>query len=424
MTRHLFIIGLIATILLYVPAKAHAKIFSGISIIELLLFVLFYVVLLRKFLRRKSAPETGNSNVLVLIVFFVGAITMSFLYNGFESGFNLKMLSGLLHYYLGVAFFLVSYNRLNEIRYISKTQKALFFAAIIIFAVALIQKIIGPGASLNYMNWTDEWVQWATEADFRVYSLLGNPLHVSVFFCFIFGISLTWLVGEPEKKHLFLIAMTIVGIALTKSKSPVLTTIILMPLSYYAVRKIIPHIKSRKMNLSFPLLLGLIAVILSVATFTLADRMEDFRRNEVEVYGTSVRLLMVQVAVNAIFDNPFTGVGPGGLVEYFRDHSNLAYIPESSFTADNILLQMGAEIGLIGLVLFLLINFYAFKNAFLYISGTGDNKEKLLILGLLIGLCGFYFQSMFESSTILPLRALLWTTLGMFAALKSPTLQR
>jgi O-antigen ligase len=121
-------------------------------------------------------------------------------------------------------------------------------------------------------------------------------------------------------------------------------------------------------------------------------------QDDYNVHDETGRLDLWKIGVNAMFDNPFTGVGVGnfpmavGLVREARSSGTLAWqAPHNSF------IQIGTETGIAGLALFFLMSlnvFLIFKKV--NKSSMPNNLTKIGEMGF-IGFTGLFVSGMFLS---------------------------
>jgi putative inorganic carbon (hco3(-)) transporter len=76
--------------------------------------------------------------------------------------------------------------------------------------------------------------------------------------------------------------------------------------------------------------------------------------------NVDTRLMRWQAAARMLADAPLFGVGPGGFREHYAAFSNLAEIGEPTPVAHNMYLEVGAELGVLGLIAFIAIIVTAF----------------------------------------------------------------
>jgi len=111
-----------------------------------------------------------------------------------------------------------------------------------------------------------------------------------------------------------------------------------------------------------------------------------------------------------IKDKPLFGSGIGTFKMNYLDYqakflkNNPYYIKYWAFPRDahNEYLQIGAELGVIGLGSFLLILFIFFHRVLKYFNQEKDDKKKIIIFGLLLGVICFLTHSLFTFPLHIP----------------------
>ena len=118
------------------------------------------------------------------------------------------------------------------------------------------------------------------------------------------------------------------------------------------------------------------------------------------------RLIIWGTALEIIKDKPLLGIGIGSFKMDYLDYQagflkeNPIYLKYHSRAeeAHNEYIQLAAELGIIGLGIFLYILFIFYGSALKYLNEkkTGErNKEKLILWGMLMGITCFLFDSIF-----------------------------
>jgi O-antigen ligase len=134
----------------------------------------------------------------------------------------------------------------------------------------------------------------------------------------------------------------------------------------YLITSIISKDKKIKSYfLNFVLLVGSSFLL---STFTLGTQSEGFAVNRIQTIdvseeSTNTRLRYYKYGIEQVLQNPLIGVGLGNwkIVSIERDKENIiSYIVP--YTMHNDFLEVAAELGLIGLLLFISIFYFAFKN--------------------------------------------------------------
>ena len=117
----------------------------------------------------------------------------------------------------------------------------------------------------------------------------------------------------------------------------------------------------------------------------------------------NTRLLIWGTALDIIKDNPFIGTGIGTFKMNYLDYQadflqrNPYYIKYSGKAGEshNEYLQMAAELGIVGLGIFLSILFVFYSLSLNYLKKENSNKNKIIIFGLITGITCFLIHSMF-----------------------------
>jgi len=162
------------------------------------------------------------------------------------------------------------------------------------------------------------------------------------------------------------VALVLMTVLLTYSRGALLTLLVLVVL-------LAPLGLVRARHLTITLLLGMLAAPLAIPGFTgrvasMAGVAGLFGKGDVEPDGpTRGRTTQMLAALGAYMDHPVLGVGPG---QYFAYHSvHYQSLPEISFRelptprrAHSLVLEIAAETGTVGLVVFLAIPFLLMRD--------------------------------------------------------------
>jgi len=118
--------------------------------------------------------------------------------------------------------------------------------------------------------------------------------------------------------------------------------------------------------------------------------------------GDSVRFDLWQAAWNIIRRFPITGVGPGGYGRFLREYRNPLITGDHLNSPHNVLLYIGSEAGVLGL-----LTFGSVVAAVVVVAvrrlRSADGPDRLRVAGVIAGLAGFSAQSMFDNFTSTPL---------------------
>ncbi len=124
----------------------------------------------------------------------------------------------------------------------------------------------------------------------------------------------------------------------------------------------------------------------------------------------NTRLLMWRTTFEMIKDKPIFGLGIGTFRMNYLNYQaqlleenpkNIKYYTKAGET-HNEYLQMWAELGIIGLGLFLLIFYFIFHTVFDFYKQNTNGKDRLIILGLIAGIICFMIHSLFTFALHVP----------------------
>jgi tetratricopeptide (TPR) repeat protein len=141
--------------------------------------------------------------------------------------------------------------------------------------------------------------------------------------------------------------------------------------------------------------------ILNRSPMTVAERaLSTF---DMEDTSINRRLMIYKITLDMIKDKPLLGAGIGSFKYNFLDYQaqyikeNPSYIKNARKAAEehNEYLQIFSETGLIGLLSFLSIFIIFFFNVSNFFINEKSNKNKLVLLGLILGIICFLIDSLF-----------------------------
>jgi O-antigen ligase len=106
------------------------------------------------------------------------------------------------------------------------------------------------------------------------------------------------------------------------------------------------------------------------------------------------RLLRWQAAARMLADAPLFGVGPGGFREHYAAVSWLAEMAEPTAVAHNMSLEVGAELGILGLIVFIAMIVTAFVSSE---NALRQGAERSLVVAIQASLLAIVVASVFLS---------------------------
>ncbi len=159
-------------------------------------------------------------------------------------------------------------------------------------------------------------------------------------------------------------------------------------------------------------------VFVSALIWTIPSTIQD-RFKEIFLFqGSSPeRLLLIDTAIRMIKANPIFGLGLNTYSDYFPLFRPPSY--KALMYAHNSYLQMGAEMGLLGLLLYLaFVITLLVRSAHAFLNHETSEHTRLFGFALIAGVIGILVNCLFESclqST--QLRALFWSLIGTACAM-------
>lgn len=142
------------------------------------------------------------------------------------------------------------------------------------------------------------------------------------------------------------LALLLVGAAATLSRGGIIATTCV--LVWAVSRKLLPV---RFLAAAVGLLAMLAVPILLLANDVVQNALAQ--KEYIAATNVDTRLLRWQAAARMLAENPLLGVGPGGFRARYVEYSGFAELAERTPVAHEMYLEVGAELGIIALVLFL-----------------------------------------------------------------------
>lgn len=249
----------------------------------------------------------------------------------------------------------------------------------------------------------------------RVFSTFGNP---NLFACFL-SISIPLFIAfisiyRKNKKLLFGLIISLVlilfTIFLTRSRGGALTALFCIGFFLFANRY------KHKLKLITILLFSLVLIFMLFTFFNLERIVPDRKNNDknmsiknndknpsepyfkkrlLNITTIRERLFYIYAAKNLILLSPFTGNGLGSYESLYSKYKH-SQARESKFV-HNYFFQMWSEIGLGGIILFVLWLIHIYKNAIKNIF-IENKSENLIYIALITSLTGIILNGLIEYS--------------------------
>ncbi len=258
-------------------------------------------------------------------------------------------------------------------------------AAVLAF-VGIYQHLIGPLASAKSFPWGADLTLNADSDSFRIYSVFSNPIFLSAFCAFFVPFILDRVLHKDfPHRFAYAICLFLISLALllTSSRTGMAGAAVgLFALAGKNIKKIV--------------------VVAMVATIVVTLFSTDWLENRLAQTGSAadltgaIRVLKYYRTALVILEHPVVGIGTGEYQTYFL--SEIAPdLPKEGYgelTAENTFLQIGAELGVPGMIVFCALVITILTRSYRLAKRKVPGGR-----GLFAGMCAFVMSSMFVSMT-------------------------
>lgn len=132
---------------------------------------------------------------------------------------------------------------------------------------------------------------------------------------------------------------------------------------------------------------GVLVAGVAAAVFAASTLIAAFGEKQyIAVSNIDSRLLRWQAAARMLAENPVLGVGPGGFREQYAAASGLAEIAEQTPVTHNMYLEVGAELGALGLLLFVAVILTALVSTELALRAGADRRTVVAVQASLLAI--------------------------------------
>jgi len=358
-------------------------------------FVLFGIVLcILKYLNIKEFTWK-KSELNFPIFLFILLMSLSFPKN---HSFSINLPDYLIFLAYFILYFLVINNIENE---------NIFYSFIRLFFIT--SSLVALYTILHYYGFIPYLKEFGP-----VISTIGQKNWTSNYLALIFPIMFSYFLLEKlkRKKIFYSISLSIIYATLMICQSRGIWISISLT-SIFAIYIILKFklVKIFKENKKWLILLALTFLIITIiystdnpinkSPLTVTQRaLSTFDEKDPSI---NTRLLIWKTTFEMIKEKPLLGSGIGTFKINYLDYQskylqdNPSYIKYWAHAgeAHNEYIQIGAEMGLIGLGIFILIIFIFYKLILNYLKLEKDNKKKLIVWGIIGGVTCFLFHSLF-----------------------------
>jgi len=377
------------------------------------LFILF--IFLLKFLNNEKIT-LSKSNLSILLFVFLLFLSFSLIY-------STNRILSLRYFFQFFCYIFLSLLVIN----LKIKNKLTRFANIFIISSLLISIY----TIFHYYG----LVKYFTEFG-PVFSPIGQKNWTSNFLSLIIPVvlSLYLLEAEKQKKFFYFITIAVIYTAIIICQSRGIWICILMtiPLAFVLIKKshLSYHFKKNRKNLI--LLLFILLIITSIySTDNFLNRspltvpQRAFSVLSKEDHSVNMRLIILNTSLRMVKERPLFGFGLGTFNLHYPDFQTFYLQNEPKMIkflsnhnvleAHNEYIQMGTEIGIIGVAIFIFILLYFYKKSWVLLKTQKcDQKSKILYLGIFLGINIYLIHCLFTFPFHVPfLGASFFILLGM-----------
>ena len=355
-----------------------------------------------------------KSKVDVPISLFILIMTISLLRSDF---FRISINDYLTFLFYFILYFLVRNNLPDKVEL--KLFIQIFFLTSFIISLYTLMQYYGYDPYLKGLPYLS--------------STIGQKNWISNYLSMIFPIIFSYFLLEKLKKnkiiYYFLLSIIYATLMICQSRGiwiSIILTILFGILLIYKF-KLFPIFKENQKWLFLLLITFLIITViystdnpLNKSAITVTERaMSTFDEQDPSI---NTRLLMWRTTFEMIKDKPIFGSGIGTFRMNYLDYqaqllkenpNHIKYYTKVGET-HNEYLQICAELGIIGLGLFLLIFYFIFHTVFNFYRRNKNGEDRLIILGLIMGITCFMIHSLFTFPLHVPvLGAIFFIIVGL-----------
>lgn len=368
------------------------------------------------FLREENKTIKRNKISLPLVLLILIAI-FSFIKNGFLMS---SLHDGIIFSAYFILYFLIIKNIKNQYQFKSFIQ--LFFLTSFIIALYTI---------LHYYDFISYLQEYG-----QVASLIGQRNWISNYLALIFPLMICYYLLEKikKKKMIYFISLSFLYTALIicQSRGILISLSLTLLFGIFLIFKF-NFLNLFKENKKWLILLLISFIIITLiysndnplnkSALTVPQRViSTFDEKDLSI---NFHILTWKVTGLMIKDKPFLGGGIGSFkinyldyqAGFLKEHPEYNQYWTNAKEAHNEYLQIGAEIGLFGLGIVLLLILKLYILFIIFLKKETDSKRKLICWGLLLGVTSFLIHSLFTFPLHVPaLGSAFFIILGLGAA--------
>ena len=390
-----------------------------ISLYDITLAVL-YLLWISELVRNRSVKINFFPRISLPFFCLIGMATLS-MANASFPGLSLFEIVQVLKMYLGFLYVANNIKSRKEIQFVvALLLLGLFLESLLGLAQykfdrLFVPSILGGAEKLRYIRLGEPLSRvsgtWASYNDFAWYLTFMLPISMSLLFSRIRAIyklmcGLTLIAGIA----------TLIGTLSRAGWYSLGIAILIVSLLHFSKTKG----KAGLGNFSSSLVGGLIIILIIV---TVNPRFLNIvnRRIFGEDYGAAwSRIPLMQVAYSIIRAHPLSGVGINNYTEVMQDYdtTDIRITTITRHQVHNIFLQIAAEMGVIGLAIFVWLISMVYKEGLRYIKSS-ENLMSAMVIGVIAGITAFLIHGLVDAASLgNHLFLIFWLFTGIIVAIR------
>jgi len=390
-----------------------------ISLYDIILAIL-YILWISELVRNKNAKINFFPRISLPFFFLIGMAILSMAKASFPT-LSLFEIVQVLKMYLGFLYIANNIKSKKEIQFVVVfLLLGLFLEGVLGLAQykfdrPFVPSILGGPEKLGYIRLGRPLSRisgtWASYNDFAWYLTFMLPISMSLLFSRIKGIyksmcSLTLVIG---------IGALICTLSRAGWTSFVVVILMVALLNFSKAKG-----KTGLNNFSASIVAILIIISIIVTVNPQFLNIVN-RRTFSDDYGAArSRIPLMQVAYSIIKAHPLLGVGINNYTEVMRDYdtTNIGVTSITTYQVHNIFLQITAEMGIIGLAIFIWLIFTVYKEGLSYIKSSEGTMSSIGI-GLIAGITAFLIHGLVDAASLgNHLFLIFWFLAGLVVAIR------
>ena len=338
----------------------------------------------KKILKKERLFAKTALNILLLFLFIITCLSV---FNSVNFKDSLK--GGMFRLLQYIFIFFIMVEELQDIRHIKKVIFAMIIGILLLSLDSIWQVITGYDFIRGYKPVINIGLARAT-ASFKDSNILG--IYLSAIAPIIFGLTLYYFKGLKKIVFIFISLAALAGIALTYSRPTLLA--IYIALFFLAIAK-----KNKA-------LIGFLIIFTLASPFIVPKSVKNWAKeveyNPLRFMCNDDRIAIYHNSLNMIKHHPIIGVGANTFMKNYKrykEYPEYRNIVTSDYIyAHNNFLHMAAEIGLVGLGIFLWLLYKLFTECRNIYKKLDEQYLKIASLSLAACLIAFLVNGLTESS--------------------------